>query len=150
MTLFTQGAAGSRHTSWPVFLSVALCKSKRQRCLQNMHHWIVPNKVVPSLKGQISVRTRGGKKKVLTWSRSPDSASWRGSAPPFRCGGRWVCSPSGCSGSAAQLPNFLESFLRGNGGGCFSERARMLVCDRSACSDNSKYAIPKLRDATTK
>lgn len=65
MTLFTQGAAGSRHTSWPVFLSVALCKSKRQRCLQNMHHWIVPNKVVPSLKGQISVRTRGEKKKCL-------------------------------------------------------------------------------------
>lgn len=43
----------------------------------------------------------------LTWSRSPRSGGWKGSAPPYGCGGQWACSQSWCSGSAAPLPDFF-------------------------------------------
>lgn len=49
----------------------------------------------------------------LTWSQFPRSGSWLESVPPSRCGGRWVCSRSGCSGSAAPGPSFSDSLLMG-------------------------------------
>lgn len=39
-------------------------------------------------------------KRGLTWFLYPRSESWGKPAPPSRCAGRWVCSPSWCSGSA--------------------------------------------------
>lgn len=113
ITLFTQAAWGSRQTSWPVALRVAL---QHQAGCGHTVSFTKPT------SGKISIcqlcHDLHGMKALelgLTWSLSLRSGSWEESVPPYWCGGQCVCSRFGCSGSAALLPGFfyfLCSFLQ--------------------------------------
>lgn len=111
ISFFTQGASGSRQTCLPLDFSVALKNQTRNRGPVRTGrkgirwHW----RALSTLKETLDRMKRG-----LTWSRCLRSASWQESAPPAECGGRWVCSLSWCSGSAAPLPGFLDSSLLEN------------------------------------
>lgn len=133
-SFFTQEASGSRQTSRSEFFRVALQDKVNFEHQQDSKYQII-----------FSV-TRGMRWRTaelgLTWSPSRRSESWQESAPLYWYGGQCFGSLSGCSGSAAPLPDFfcflcfflqetahaytLWSYSVATDSGCIEEKTRIM------------------------